>query len=117
MDEMEIVQDRGATGTTRILRLNGPLTLSTLFGLQAALRELGNADTVIDLAAVPYMDSAGLGCVISILASCQRTKRGFAVIGLTERIRTLFEVTGVNGLIPCFDTLDAAEAAVMHPAV
>ena len=99
------------------MKLSGPLTLQTLFEFQTAARQDHSKPIIVDISQVPYMDSAGLGCVISILASCQRTKRGFAVIGLTERIRTLFEVTGVNGLIPCFDTLDAAEAAVMHPAV
>ena len=58
---MEIVRDLGATGSTTILRLKGPLTISTLFLLQDTLREIPDGDTVIDVSEVPYIDSAGLG--------------------------------------------------------
>ncbi len=102
---------------SRIMKLSGPLTLQTLFDFQTAARADTAKPIVLDISGVPYMDSAGLGCVISVFASCQRTNRGFAIIGLTERIRTLFDVTHVTGLIPCFETLGAAEAAVMKPSV
>jgi anti-sigma B factor antagonist len=95
----------------RIMTLTGPLTLRTLFDFQDASRREVSKAVVVDISGVPYMDSAGLGALISIFASCQRTKRGFALTGLSDRIRTLFEVTHCDGLLPCFDTIDAAEAA------
>jgi hypothetical protein len=60
---------------------------------------------------VPYMDSAGLGAMLGVLASCQWQDRGFAVSGLSERIRTLFQVTHVDGLIPVFSTAEDAGGA------
>lgn len=94
-----------------LMKLNGPLTLQTLFEFQDAARKEKSKPVLIDLTDVPYMDSAGLGCVISIFASCQRTNRGFAIFGVAERLRTLFVVTHVDGLLPCFDSLSAADAA------
>jgi len=94
-----------------LMKLSGPLTLQTLFEFQDAGRKETSKPVVVDLTHVPYMDSAGLGCVISIFASCQRTHRGFAIFGVAERLRTLFVVTHVDGLLPCFDSLDAADAA------
>jgi anti-sigma B factor antagonist len=94
------------------MKLAGPLTLRTLFDFQDASRREVSKPVIIDITNVPYMDSAGLGAIISIFASCQRTNRGFAIIGLSERIRTLFEVTHCDGLLPCFATLDEADAAV-----
>jgi anti-sigma B factor antagonist len=107
--KIEIVDSpKGAS----VLRLTGPLTLRTLFDFQDASRREVSKPVIVDITNVPYMDSAGLGAVISIFASCQRTKRGFAITGLSERIRTLFEVTHCDGLLPCFDSIDAADAAV-----
>jgi anti-anti-sigma factor len=97
----------------RIMKLTGPLTLKTLFDFQQVSRKESGHPIVVDIDAVPYMDSAGLGSLISVFASCQRNGRGFAIIGLSERIRTLFEVTHCDGLLPCFDSLEAAEAAVV----
>jgi len=99
-----------------LMKLTGPLTLQTMFEFQDAGRKEASKSVVVDLTGVPYMDSAGLGCVISIFASCQRTKRGFAIFGVAERLRTLFVVTHVDGLLPCFDSLEAADAAASVPA-
>lgn len=96
----------------RLIQLAGPLILRTLFEFQDGARKELDKAVIIDLTGVPYMDSAGLGAVISIFASCQRTQRGFAIIGVSQRIRTLFEVTHCDGLLPTFDSLDAADASV-----
>ena len=58
------------------------------------------------------MDSAGLGCVVSVYTSCQHRGLKFAVCGLSSRLQTLFEVTHVSTLLPIFDTLEAAEAHI-----
>jgi len=96
----------------KIMRLTGALTLQTLFDFQDVVRGETEKSIIIDLAGVPYMDSAGLGSIVSAYTSCQRTGRGFAVVGLSDRIRTLFQVTHVDGLLPCFASLELAEAAV-----
>ena len=67
---------------------------------------------MIDAAGVPYMDSAGLGALIGIFASCQRTGQKFAISRVPERVLVLFEMTGVNGMLPCFQSIEDAEAAV-----
>lgn len=97
----------------RVVKLHGQLTLQTLFDFQAVARKETDKPLILDIADVPYMDSAGLGCVISVFASSQRANRGFAIIGVSDRIRTLFEVTHVDGLLPCFGSLDSAEASVV----
>jgi len=96
----------------RVFKLTGPLTIQTLFDFQQMVRQETSKALILDISKVPYMDSAGLGCVVSAFTSCQRNQRAFGITGLTERIRTLFAVTHVDGLLPCFDSLEAAEAAV-----
>lgn len=97
----------------RIMKLTGPLTLKTLFDFQQASRTEAARPVIVDIEGVPYMDSAGLGSIISLFASCQRTNRGFGIIGISDRIRTLFEVTHCDGLLPCFDSLEAADDGVL----
>lgn len=59
------------------------------------------------------MDSAGLGALIGIFVSCQRTGQKFAISNVPDRVQILFEMTGVNGLLPCFSSITEAEAAVI----
>ena len=114
-ENLKIELRDGATGA-RIIKLTGPLTLQTLFEFQTTARGEDSKPLILDVADVPYMDSAGLGSVVSVFVSCQRTSRGFGIIGLTERIRTLFAVTHVDGLLPCFASLESAESAVSSGA-
>jgi len=96
----------------KIFKLSGPLTIQTLYDFQQMVRDETAKPIIIDISQVPYMDSAGLGCIVSAFTSCQRNQRAFGITGLTDRIKTLFTVTHVDGLLPCFDSLEAAEAAV-----
>jgi anti-sigma B factor antagonist len=114
-EKLKIEQMDGPLGA-RIIKLNGQLTLQTLFEFQNASRQTTTQALVLDIGGVPYMDSAGLGALISLFAACQRTNRGFALTGLSDRIRTLFEITHVDGLLPCFASVDAAEAAAVKSA-
>ena len=95
-----------------MIKLTGPLVLSNLFEFQDASRREADKSVIVDISGVPYMDSAGLGAVISIFASCQRTNRGFAITGVSPRIKTLFQVTHCDGLLPCFETVAAADTAI-----
>ncbi len=115
MQELKIEVENAASGV-RIIRLAGPLTMSSLFEFQAATRAAADSAVVIDLSGVPYMDSAGLGAVLGILASCQRKGRGFGITGATERLQTLFTVSGVDGLIPTFASVELAERQLSSPA-
>lgn len=109
MDTMEIARGTGATGSTTILRLKGPLTITTLFALQDLLRDIGAVDTVIDVTDVPYIDSAGLGTILSHWAHCQRGGHRFALTGVSSRIEVLLEITKVNSVLPMFKTAEEAD--------
>ena len=109
MEQMVVVREAGAAGSTPILRLKGPLTLTTLFGLQDCLREMPDVDTIIDVGEVPYIDSAGLGTILSRWSHNQRTGHKFALTGVSPRIEVLLEITKVNTVLPMFKTAEEAD--------
>jgi anti-sigma B factor antagonist len=111
MDQLQIRSSEGPGGIS-ILELEGPLTLTTLFDFQDTVRAKQAAGLILDLGGVPYMDSAGLGAVLGAYAFCQRRGNKFALANVARRVVTLLEVTKVDGVLPRFDTLDAAEAAL-----
>jgi anti-sigma B factor antagonist len=115
MEDLKIEVQKRPSGASAI-RLQGALTLNTLFEFQDLLRKEVASAIILDLSGVPYMDSAGLGAVLGVLASCQRHNRGFGVTGVTDRIKTLFTVGRVDGLIPTFDSIEAAESRVAKSA-
>ena len=97
---------------SRILRLTGPLTLNGLFEFQNTLRADPPAALILDLSAVPYMDSAGMGAIINYFVSCERHGRKVIVAGVNGRVHELFKMTKVDGLLTIVETVADAERAL-----
>jgi len=66
---------------------------------------------ILDFSGVPYLDSSGLGCLVSAYTSCSKAGRRVALTGVNQRVRKVFEITKVEPLFLMFPTLaDAIEA-------
>jgi len=111
MDQIQIQRSAGSTPDVTIFSLTGPLTISTLFDFQTAVRQPDLKSTIIDFSGVPYVDSAGLGIVLSHWAHTQRIGVKFAVVGISDRVKVLLDMTGVANLLPSYPTVADAERA------
>jgi anti-sigma B factor antagonist len=107
MTDLQIQISQRINGA-RLLMLEGPLTLQNIFDFQNVVRK-DHADVIIDLAGVPYMDSAGLGAILGAFVSSQRTNHKFALVNLPDRLKTMFQVAHVDTLLPIFSSVEAAE--------
>lgn len=95
-----------------VLQLRGPLTLSTLFALQDALRFQPADFTILDLSQVPYMDSAGLGTILISHVSAEKNGRMLALAGVNERLTSLIRMTRVDSVLRMFSTVEDAERSM-----
>jgi anti-sigma B factor antagonist len=91
-----------------VLRLRGRLTLGegsrALRGLITDLAAEGHKNLLLDLAEVSYMDSSGLGALVS---GYNTLKGGGGVVGLfnvPKRIESLLEMSRLTTLFPMFAT-------------
>jgi anti-sigma B factor antagonist len=108
-DSITISVSRGRADDTRIVRLDGPLNLQNFVQLKSELAKEQPAVTILDLAGVPYMDSAGMGVIINYYVSAQRRGHKLIASGATPRVMELFELTHVDALIPMTATVEEAE--------
>ncbi len=76
----------------------------------AAISEPHNK-VVLDLGGVTFMDSTGLGIVVRALKRCREIERKFLVVVTNDRVLKVFEITGLNTLIPISESLEAALSA------
>jgi anti-sigma B factor antagonist len=112
MPEFSMAWSDGKLEGERILKLTGPFTLAAVFDLQDALRRNHPPITVVDLTEVPYMDSAALGSLLGLHVSCQQHARNYALIGVSDRLQTLFRVAGVNAILTVYGSLAEAEVGL-----
>jgi anti-sigma B factor antagonist len=74
-----------------------------------SLLHQGHKKLLLNLSAVDYMDSAGLGEIVGTFATVRRHGGALKLLGLTSRIRDLLSITK---LLTVFETFDAESDAL-----
>ena len=107
---LTIDRRQGKTSNTCVWSLTGPLILRNLFELQSELRRHQPSPlTVLDLAGVPYIDSAGLGLLMNHYVHCQGKGARMVVAAANSRVLDLFKITRVDAILPFAATAEDAE--------
>ncbi|GAC1649310.1 MAG: hypothetical protein NVS9B15_08480 [Acidobacteriaceae bacterium] len=112
MDKLTVTSARGSTESTVVFVLDGPITVFDCFEFQYMLQEEQSQSTIIDLSAVPYVDSTGVAVLVKAQTSRDKTGRKLALAGLGKRARTILELTRVIQIFKVFDTTALADAAL-----
>ncbi len=94
---LEIDKIEKAPGVT-VLRLHGPLLLGNFFPLQTMVRADNSELLIIDVADMPYIDSAGIGCLVGAHVSRDNSGRKMVLVGANDRLLTSLKVTKVEQL-------------------
>ncbi len=104
--EIEKVEDPGGV----VIRLHGPLLLGNFFPLQTMVRSDDSNLLILDVADMPYIDSAGIGCLVGAHVSRQSSGRKLVIVGATDRLLTSLKVTKVDNLFTFAPTVEQARA-------
>ena len=100
-------------GDVMILDLKGKITLGEgdelLKDKVNSLVNQGHKKIVLNLADVPYIDSAGLGEVVRTYTTVSRQGGSLKLLNLTKRITDLLSITK---LLTVFETYDSENEAV-----
>ena len=114
-----IERNQGKAPGTVIFRLSGPFTARDMHGalspneLRNTFESEDSAGShvlhILDLTEVPYMDSAGLGMIVSHYVRCQGKGVRLVVAGVSPRVVQLFEMTRVDGFFPRVDSAEEAD--------
>src|SRR5262249_21537122 len=105
--------DQRAVGDVVVLDLKGKITLregdELLKDKVNSLVNQGHRKIVLNLADVPYIDSAGLGEIVRTYTTVSRQGGSLKLLNLTKRITDLLSITK---LLTVFETFDTESEAV-----
>jgi anti-sigma B factor antagonist len=74
-----------------------------------ALATGGGARTIIlDFGSLDYMNSGGIGLLVTLLVRVQRAGQQLVAVGLSEHYRQIFSLTRLDEAIGIHDTTEAA---------
>lgn len=96
-----------------LVNVDGQLVVSNRQELkQAILEEVeqGARLVVVDFSKSPYIDSSGLGALVSLGKRLRELGGDLRLAGLNDDLRTLFDLTRLDALFPLYATRDDAFA-------
>ena len=73
--------------------------------------ESGVLKVIVDFTDASYIDSSGLGALVSLSRRLRDAGGDLRLVGLSDELRTLFELTRLDALFPLFATRADAMAA------
>ena len=108
------VEARQWESGTAVLTISGRLSMGgETERLDAAVKGLLQKDQkkfVLDITTLEYLDSSGIGMVVSCLTNVRKAGGELCVVGANPRIKRIFSMTGVESMMPMFATLAEATA-------
>ncbi|MDF2827803.1 MAG: anti-sigma-factor antagonist [Mycobacterium sp.] len=99
--------DSGVT----VVRPDGRLNMVAAPALRKQLHDLvagGNARVVVDLSATDFIDSSGLGALISGLKVARQAGGDLRIAAPTRQVVTVLELTNLNRVLRAHDSADGA---------
>lgn len=102
-----------------LVRLTGKIVLGPdTQKLEALVHDLLRREQkkiVFDLSGVSYVDSTGMGTIVSCLSRAMKADGGLRLAGVTDRVRQLFKITRLDSVIAFYPSVPAAAESFAAP--
>jgi anti-sigma B factor antagonist len=102
-----------------VIELQGDVTAANEPELMAAYREAGGDEIrgiVLDFTGLDYMNSSGIGLLVTFLVRAKRARQQLSAYGLSDHYRQIFELTRLDEVISVHDDEEAAVVAARTEA-
>ncbi len=108
-EELDIQTEEITDGV--ILRPTGEIDLSCASMLRKRLGEVQETKPlrlIIDLSAVPYMDSSGVATLVEAMQIARRNGSKLVLSGLQVKVRSIFEIARLDMIFTIVDSVEEA---------
>jgi len=104
---------RRADGRTAIIDIRGDVTAASESVLMSVYEEAvrqGAQRLVLNFSGLEYMNSGGIGMLVTLLVRANRQNQQLAAFGLSDHYREIFELTRLDEAITIYDDEQSALA-------
>ncbi|MBI3359598.1 MAG: STAS domain-containing protein [Chloroflexi bacterium] len=106
---------RKANDAASVVDIHGEVTAAAENALMDAYTQASTAGAraiILNFGGLEYMNSSGIGLLVTLLIRVNRQKQRLLACGLSEHYRQIFELTRLNEAIGIYSTEAEALAAV-----
>ena len=108
---------RQAGGTVAVVDIKGEVTAACEPVLMSAYEEASGAGAdrvLLNFTGLEYMNSGGIGMLVTLLVRANRQHQELAAFGLSDHYREIFELTRLDEAITIYDDEASALSAAMR---
>jgi len=101
-------------GDAGLVDIRGDITAQSEPALAQAFAEASSGGiraVILNFSGLDYMNSGGIGLLVTLLVRANRQKQKLLACGLNEHYRQIFELTRLDEAIAIHDSVDRAVAA------
>lgn len=105
-------------GRHRVVVLAGEVDLAAASEVRGCLRDLmvdGATHVLVDLRAVTFMDSTGLGMLVAARKQARVFRGSFGLVAPSPPVARVLSLTALDKFLPCFATVAEATQADALP--
>ncbi len=99
-----------STETLAVYQPQGRISLETVTEAIQKLRAEPAQHMILDMSKVNFLDSAGIGSLVSLFVNRRSHGKTFALAALTQQGNAVVTVAGLQNLLPIHKTLEDALA-------
>ena len=114
-EENLIMNIRQADNQTSIIKIHGEITAQAENSLMDAYTQATNGSTrtvILDFSELEYMNSSGIGLLVTMLIRANRQNQRLMAVGLNEHYQQIFELTRLDEAIGIYDNEATALATL-----
>ena len=106
---------RKLSDSASVLDIKGDVTAASEGALMDAYSRMSDPQTksvVLNFSGLEYMNSGGIGLLVTLLVRANRQRQRLSVFGLNEHYRQIFSLTRLDEAISLYDDEQQAVAAL-----
>ena len=113
-DTAETMEVRRVSPEASVVDIKGDVTAQSedvLMDAYGRASEPGVTVLVLNFSGLEYMNSGGIGLLVTLLVRAQRQRQSILAYGLSDHYRQIFELTRLDDTVGIHESEDAALAA------
>jgi anti-sigma B factor antagonist len=107
---LKVEKNTLSTCDVLINRLEGKLAIENVNDFMQKMRQENAPSLILDMSGVSFLDSAGVGSLVSLFVSRRNQGKAFGVAPLSKQGSAVIQVSGLQNLLPIFDSVEKALA-------
>jgi anti-anti-sigma factor len=106
--QLSIEREPASNGNLLITRLIGKLSLESVHDFISTMRSEPAVHLVLDMSGLSFLDSAGVGALVSLFVTRRNQGKTVALAALTQQGTAVMQVSGLLKLLPVYPSVEEA---------